>query len=352
MADLNNGLVLHLPMNEGYGLKVYDYSRYQNHGTITGAVFVQPYNDMSVTSEEEGEAPIVIADDDQTAFWTVHQESSGSKSLAISDETTIKHKGTNSLKLAISAGAYDVCAIYHIYSSYQDWSRQDFITFWWYGTNSNGSIPIELWSDQRLSGGSNFYQYVFIDNFFGWRRLIFPLKVPYQTFGSPSLSTVKEIWIWAHPIAIGTPAYLDRITVDVGNWRFGDALYFNGVTNHADLGDMANFTSEDFSISFHLTPFLLSGIQRLLLKGNPNNGGWTLYLVNTDIYFDMCNSGAFTTQTTNSTLILGKSKHIAIVRDGTTKTAKIYVEGVDVTYASNASDAGIFAGNLLMGITP
>jgi hypothetical protein len=40
MTDLNNGLILHLPLNEGSGTKVYDKTKYQNHGTITDATFV------------------------------------------------------------------------------------------------------------------------------------------------------------------------------------------------------------------------------------------------------------------------------------------------------------------------
>jgi len=39
MTDLDNGLVLHLPMNEGSGSKTFDRSKYQNNGTINGATW-------------------------------------------------------------------------------------------------------------------------------------------------------------------------------------------------------------------------------------------------------------------------------------------------------------------------
>ena len=39
-ADIRDGLVLHLPMNEGTGNTCYDTTRYSNHGTIYGARWV------------------------------------------------------------------------------------------------------------------------------------------------------------------------------------------------------------------------------------------------------------------------------------------------------------------------
>jgi len=47
MVNLNDGLVLYLPMKEGTGNRVWDRSKHQNHGTIYGATWVEPFNDPS-----------------------------------------------------------------------------------------------------------------------------------------------------------------------------------------------------------------------------------------------------------------------------------------------------------------
>jgi len=45
--SLDDGLVLYLPLSEGYGDRVWDRSQGQNNGTVNGAVWVEPFNDDS-----------------------------------------------------------------------------------------------------------------------------------------------------------------------------------------------------------------------------------------------------------------------------------------------------------------
>ena len=99
MTNLNDGLVLHLPMKEGSGTKVLDRSRQQNHGILSGAVFVEPFEsesegawikadwnqpttkrmkitiDSSVVDSDETDFPVTLTSAQQQALemWTLVQ---------------------------------------------------------------------------------------------------------------------------------------------------------------------------------------------------------------------------------------------------------------------------------------
>lgn len=159
MTDLESGLVLHLKLNDGKNsTKVRDSSRYQNHGTISGAIAVRPYVDMSNSSSEEGENPLVVYDDDETFFSNI-------ANTTLSEETTIKNKGASSLKIVVSGGNG---SFGHTYGGNQDWSKYDLVTLWWYGNNNSDVISVVVYATDV----SNYFTYSFTDNFVGWKRII------------------------------------------------------------------------------------------------------------------------------------------------------------------------------------
>lgn len=237
MTDLENGLVLWLPLNDGKNsTKVRDKSKYQNHGTITGAVAVRPYNDMSVTSEEEGEAPLVVYDDDET-FWSAWGVGVGSYDVVISEETTIKKKGTSSVKMVVGAGASVHVGVTHAYGADQDWSKYDFFTLWIYGTNTGLTMRTEIYAPDA----ANAIFTDFVDNFSGWQRKIIPLRAFTVGVGSPNFSTIRTITIFYLFANQNFTSYLDRTTVDVGNWRFGDAMFFDGINDYVTMPNLSDY---------------------------------------------------------------------------------------------------------------
>jgi len=217
--SLKNGLVLHLPFSEAIGTKVGDLSQYLNNGTISGAVFMRPYENDTTN---EGGAPIVIMDDNAAADWTI--DSGGS----LSDDSDVKVKGVNSLKIvAIAGNTY----VQRYWASAQDFSGKDFIAFWWYGINDSQNIILRFHSGGL---GANYWQASFVDNFSGWKRIIIP-------YGRFTLGGGSFLWNAVNYLQIILPTartnYLDRTIVDVGNWRFGEALDFDGTDDKVTVTD-------------------------------------------------------------------------------------------------------------------
>jgi hypothetical protein len=230
MVDLNDGLVLYLPMSEGSGSKVRDRSKYGNHGTISGAVFLKPYENDTT---DEGEAPLVLFDDGGVAFWTLVDG-------VESDDTTIKKYGTDSYKVALTV---QTLHFYHDYGSNQDFTKYDFASFWFYGCNTGDSMDTtfynEVWAS-RVNG----YRFFFTDNFSGWKRFIVPLS-RFSDVGTPTGWNNIRSLRFAGSNNQTCSYYLDRVIFDVGNWRHGEALDFDGndyVTFGSQLIPVSAFT--------------------------------------------------------------------------------------------------------------
>lgn len=263
-TDLQNGLVLHLPLNDGkLSTKCRDISKYQNHGVISGAIAVRPYNDMSNISEEEGEAPLVIIDDGGAAFWTLIA------GVGTDDTGTVK-KGLNSYKVALTTDTLDM---YHDYGADQDWTKYDFITLWIYGCNTADTITLYVYNEV-YAGKTNGYSYAITDDFTGWRRFIIPRGI---------FSDVAVPTGWNHVRCIellgGAPQtcdyFFDRITMDVGNWRFGDTMRFDGTNDIITVGDIGTISAFGFWLYYD------------------SQSGSILELSDDDIYFSI-NAGVIT----------------------------------------------------------
>jgi hypothetical protein len=158
-------------------------------------------------------SPIVIADDDQASFWSVYQGGTGTSGLTISNESTIKTDGTNSLKMVAAAGSYLLLGINHTYETPQNWSTKSRNRLKFYGANTGYTFRLKMGND-----ASNYYYWDIVDNFTGW--LIIASKMlgaPAGTVGTPTgLSAISHIRLdCMSNNPLGT-WYLDRFVVDVG----------------------------------------------------------------------------------------------------------------------------------------
>ena len=72
-------------------------------------------------------------------------------------------------------------------SPVQDWSDYDAVSFWFYGENSGTTHEFEIQTVQNQDRRVNF-----VDNFTGWRQLIFP----FTTFGAGGAYDVSQVDNW------------------------------------------------------------------------------------------------------------------------------------------------------------
>jgi len=227
-------------------------------------------------------------DDNQSSFWSIITGGTGILGTAIlTDVTSPLKRGANALKLELPSGAYDFVHIFHTYSPTLDWSGYDFIAFWWYGANSGQEIVFEILAPDD----PNRWGFGFVDNFSGWRRIVFPLRKPGVTHGSPSLSTVGGVrfnfWSAAHSPATW---YLDRGGVDVGSWAKVEIQIPDYVSTNPDAYPTVDIFSWDVNtniwskflfwdgvntITSDNRLFFLDGTKQLKIMGSTE--GWHSY---------------------------------------------------------------------------
>jgi hypothetical protein len=339
MTNLDEELVLHLPFDEGAEdvsspAKVFDLSREQNHGTVTGAILIKPFEDMSNSSEDEGENPIVVYDDDET-FWAKWTGAGGAYDLTLSEETTEKKRGQSSLKMVMGAGAFSELGIEHNYGAGQDFSQYDFVAFWWYGANSS-----DTWTVWIETGGGNQFTHQFVDDFTGWRRFIFPLE-RFTIGGAPDWSNINRILIYNGAVSGNDTTYLDRLTLDVGNWRFGETIDFDGVNDEILVTDATSLQiTSALTISFWINRFT-GGIANYRLIAKGFWAGLKGYLVQLSSafkvqFFVSPDGTAESGVESNTVLAVDTWHHIVCVYDGS--YLRIYIDGIFDNDAAYTSD--------------
>lgn len=181
---------------------------------------------------EESPDPIdvlEIADDWQAAFWNP------ATNITLSNETTIKLNGIDSLKVVFAGVQY--AGISHSYGGNQNWSAYNFVSFKIYGSNSGQVWTVKIDAPDT----NNRYAKTFTNNFTGWKRFVFPIKAM-GTSGTPVLSTVTKISIYmetASPFA--ETIYLDRMVLQKGRWAFVEVAVPDTLYNYQNnLGFSAN----------------------------------------------------------------------------------------------------------------
>lgn len=156
-------------------------------------------------------ADTTIFDNQGAAYWTVYNNGeSGMLAASINTSNSVVHSGaSSSLELMISSGANAVVGFYHVYSPTVDWSSYSGISFWLYGSNSNGYIYFVVFD-------KNYHYYLDIikDNFVGWQQFTLDFATVFAS-GSVDLSN-----IYAMEFSFGNPApstlYLDQIVLTGG----------------------------------------------------------------------------------------------------------------------------------------
>jgi hypothetical protein len=347
LPSLDEELVLYLPFSEGAeGVsspsQTFDESLGQNNGSLNGPVLVKPYESMDIDSGDEGDNPLVVYDDDET-FWTGGIGGAGAVgSPTLSEETTIVQKGSSSLKGVIGAGAGANPEIYHNYGAGQDWSQYDLISFWFYGANAGKTIRLFVANEVR-GAWANYNYYEFTDNFTGWRRLIFPMEHPDGTGGALNWTSVLCIGFVIYSAGTDT-YYVDRTTLDVGNWRFGEAAHFDGSNDFVDCGTIRDsFPAITISAWIYIQSIGNHVIVAKDQDGNPNNATFNFNIdSNRNVRWAARIGNIWEDFNGSIVLSLNTWHHVVVVYDGTTMI--IYVDGLRDPNTNAAS--GIMIGGL------
>ncbi len=165
-------------------------------------------SDATLTDGGTGSGEHCVYDDIET-FWTADA------GVTLTEELTIKQKGTSSAKIVLAVTAN---GIYHQYGStpYADWSAYDFICLWVYGANSGVTGRFEA----RFvdNSGANYARFDWTDNFTGWKRMVFPRLNPTSSAGTVNWAQVFIVFFRPSVSTSSGTWYLDRTVVDGGQW--------------------------------------------------------------------------------------------------------------------------------------
>jgi hypothetical protein len=158
-------------------------------------------------------SPIVIADDDQTAFWT---GVNGAGTVTLTDDVDIKYSGTNSLKIDFVNPQLGTTGIYHLYPSNQDWSSKNKIRFWMYGGNTGKKYQLGISNDTTASSTIGVGWHTVITDDFTGPKII---EIAFRSFavnsGAPVLTAIRRV-VFKAVLTVGSSTiYLDRMLVDV-----------------------------------------------------------------------------------------------------------------------------------------
>jgi hypothetical protein len=155
-----------------------------------------------------------IVSNNQLSFWS----SAGGVGVGnisaplLTNDPSMEIENNDSLKVVIGEGNYSDWYLQKNYPVAQDWSQKDFMSIWWYGTNSGQNIGI-------LASGAtwkNYFQYNFVDNFLGWQQLIIPLN-EFTPHGTPSWSAISILQIRSFNGSTPSTLHLDSIGLEDGS---------------------------------------------------------------------------------------------------------------------------------------
>jgi hypothetical protein len=201
---------LYLSPSPFYGSPiVFQHENEQGLRTIIyNVTHMQNWDEVTVVDEVN---PILITGDNQTDYWTPFGLYSGEIGLPILNDTdSVTVKGVNSLSIETGSGLYKLWGIMHTYSSNQNWSSSEVMSFYWYGQNTGKSFRIDI----HTPDGDNQYQKTFVDDFSGWKKITIPLNT-FTATGSPTWKEVKTVYLLCiSPNASGS-WYADNFFLDV-----------------------------------------------------------------------------------------------------------------------------------------
>ncbi len=267
-------------------------------------------------NDQEEESAVVIADDTQTSFWTYSGEGAGTIAWTLTDDTDVKEKGANSLKIVSGAGSSASGSLNHTYGSDQDWSGKDFFCYYWYGANTGATFRFILFGSSGHTG-ANAAVYPLTDNFTGWKRIVVPLIGYSEAGGDYDTAYIYKIHIDCEVSAntVGT-WYLDRMLVDTGQW----------VATEVYVPDTILASGSAVKLWFW------SGAAYSGLEGgvwNPNDAGSSGQATRSDHQYFM--DGSTATQLYNSSMV---DAYVVGLR-GESQNRKFAAGPASITYSSN-----------------
>jgi hypothetical protein len=155
---------------------------------------------------------VIISPAPLVPYWT--NGSLGGVTTLELDAVDKKH-GVDCLKITYADDDTHLMVLYHDYSSDQDFSVKDYISFWWYGSNTGQNIYIDFINEDYATY-NNGYSYSFLDNFAGW-QLIHVLRSTFTPFGTPTgWNHIKCVAIANSDVVQSAVWKLDYLTVDDG----------------------------------------------------------------------------------------------------------------------------------------
>lgn len=231
-----------------------------------------------------------INHDNGSSFWTPYVTGTGKVGIPqLNDNPEIKVAGLNGLQINVADGQYGKWGVNHNFGSPQNWSNYDFLTFYWYGYGNGRYYQLAC-----LSGKGNSYFY-FKDNWGGWKKLIFPLRMPIGKHIIGDIEIEKTFsanpvdWSNINRLLIGMEGennvmkgtwYLDELSIDVGKWIIVEATMPARSNDTNDL-KLYNFNGSIYSSivlpadreKIQLNSFyLLDGLRSDLLYNDTHSG--------------------------------------------------------------------------------
>jgi hypothetical protein len=129
-----------------------------------------------------------ICDTDAYRWSTIGTGAGNVGRPVLIDESYEKAHSNKSLRIDIGTGTNRIVGLFMSLST-ENWSQWDFITFHWYGRNSNREIDFRVWGPTT----NDYYRWIFLDDWIGWRQVIIWLPFPDARYGDPSVDCVTRI---------------------------------------------------------------------------------------------------------------------------------------------------------------
>jgi hypothetical protein len=174
--------------------------------------------DIFLDNDLEETDPTVIYDDDETLWSAVGAGS------AVAEETTIKTKGTSSVKITVLSGVANSGGLYTMAAD-ADYSAKEFLCFYLYGANSGDAITVKILDNGAINGRS----YAIVENFTGWKRFVVPI-LAMTAVGTGAVTAARKFYVLYDNPSANRTLYVDRTLVDVGQWVKVEAYVPNTLT--------------------------------------------------------------------------------------------------------------------------
>lgn len=334
MVVLDKDLVLNLPFSEGGGSIVYDRSKHQNHGTITGALAVGALEDGSGwLLDWDKRLKITIDHDDIDSDLTdfpIFIPLGTSVGIDSEDVSCVFDEvGANSLKIAVT----DSSGIVQCYVEIERWDNGNELAWLWVKVPSVSSSVDTILYLYYDNDHANNTAYVGIPNSAVAENVWdtnFKLVTHMQD--DPDNQHIRDSTTTDNDATKGAAGEPTEATgrIDKGQDFDGDDHIVSDLTRVIQ-------TTADFTAEVWIKPTGVAGTQHVLRVGS----GWYLRMESANLRaYIWTDDVHMAYQTDDNPLTAGAWNHIVLVVDFDTLTAKIYVNGVESSYGTATAGTG------------